>query len=103
LKKDVYPSIGHKDPRKIVREDIKALLEKMAERSAPSSTNKVKSVCWKIFQYAIDAGVVEDKNPVSRIKPVKTPKTQSYRALTVKEIGPFVRNLNPLKRDRLIR
>jgi integrase len=89
LKLDLYPAVGAKDPRDITEDDIDAILAKIIKRGSPSSASKVRSICLKIFDYGIDKRELS-ANPAARLKPVKTPETQSHRALGVKEIRPFL-------------
>jgi integrase len=89
LKSDIYPAIGGKDPREITEEDIDSILGKIIKRGSPSSANKVRSICSQVFEYGIEKRELAI-NPVARIKPAKTPETQSHRALGVKEIAPFL-------------
>jgi len=96
LKLDVYPAIGSRDPRAVTEDDIAAILEKIVKRNSPQSANKVRSICQKIFQYAIEKREL-DANPVARIKPVQTPPVESHRALSVKEIGPFLKALDAIE------
>jgi len=96
LKLDVYPAIGSRDPRAVTEDDIAAILEKIVKRGSPQSANKVRSICQKIFQYAIEKREM-DANPVARIKPVQTPPVESHRALSVKEIGPFLKALDAIE------
>jgi integrase len=92
LELDILPAIGGKDPRRLVRADIDAILNKIVARNAPSSANKVRVICSKVFEYGIAKEELEI-NPVARIAPTRTPETRSHRALTVEEIGPFLREL----------
>lgn len=89
LKLDIYPGIGAKDPREVTEDDIDAMLAKILKRGAPSSANKVRSICSQVFEYAIGKRELTN-NPAARIKPVKTPETQSHRPLGVEEIEPFL-------------
>jgi integrase len=88
LKLDIYPTLSDMDPRSMTEDHIEAVVQKVVKRGAPNSANKVRSICFKIFEYGIDQRELKH-NPAARIKPVKTPETQSHRALTVKEIKPF--------------
>lgn len=96
LKLDIYPAIGRKDPREVTEDDIAVMVEKIVKRNAPASANKVRTICSKVFEYAIDKREL-DANPVARIKPVPTPETQSHRALSAKEIGPFLKALDAIE------
>lgn len=93
LKLDIYPAIGNKDPRRIVKADIESIIAGVMARNAPASANKVRVICSKVFEYAINKEELE-MNPVARIAPTKGPETSSHRALAVSEIGPFLRELD---------
>lgn len=95
LKLDVYPAIGHKDPRHIAEDDIDAILANIVKRGSPSSANKVRSISSQVFEYAIGKRELA-ANPAARVKSVKTPEVQSHRALGVKEIGPFLNALDKI-------
>ena len=95
LQLDIYPAIGPKDPRHIVKADIEAILAKVVARNAPSSANKVRTICSKVFEYAIAKEEIE-LNPVLRIAPSKAPETQNHRALGVAEIGPFLHQVDEI-------
>lgn len=93
LKLDIYPAIGKRDPRRIVRADIEEIMSSIMARKAPSSANKVRIVCSQVFEYAIGKDEL-DSNPVARIAAPKAPEVRSHRALNVKEIGPFLAELD---------
>lgn len=89
LKLDILPALGKMAPSDISRLDVKDMIDKVIERGSPNSANKVRVITWKIFEYAIHNEEIEDRNPVARIKVVKTPEVSSHRALAVSEIKPF--------------
>jgi integrase len=89
LNLDVLPAIGKLDPRRVSEDDIATLVGKIASRGSPSSANKVRMICMKLFQYAIDKRELKE-NPTKTIKAINTPNSKSHRALSVKEIGPFL-------------
>lgn len=92
LKLDVYPAIGRMDPREVTEEDIDYILSKIVKRGSPGSANKVRSICHQIFEYAITQHEVTH-NPVARVRTVKY-QPHSHRALSVKEIAPFLDSLD---------
>ena len=93
LKLDIYPGVGSKDPRHITEDDIEAILANIVKRGALSSANKVRSICSQVFAYGLDKRELLT-NPVARVKPIRTPETQSHRPLEVAEIGPFLKALD---------
>ena len=95
LKLDILPAIGQLDPRHVLEEHIAAVIGKVVARGSPSSANKVRMICIKLFQYAIDKRELKE-NPARAIKAINTPNSKSHRALSVKEIGPFLRALGAI-------
>lgn len=89
LNLDVYPAIGDADPRRVTQQHIRAILDKIVLRGSPNSANKVRLICWQIFEFAIRHQEIPDANPVARIELADAPKKKSHRALGVKEIKPF--------------
>ncbi|HZW11912.1 MAG TPA: integrase arm-type DNA-binding domain-containing protein [Noviherbaspirillum sp.] len=90
---DIYPAIGDKDTRTITTKDIDAILTKVVARGAMNSAAKIRTICVKVFQFGMDNDALTD-NPAAKTKPVKTPEAESHRALSVKEIRPFLEALD---------
>lgn len=95
LKLDILPAIGRLDPRQITEDHIEAIVKKVVSRGSPSSANKVRMICVKVFQYAVDKRELRE-NPAKTIKTVNTPNAKSHRALSVKEIKPFLLALDAI-------
>ena len=95
LKLDILPAIGRLDPRTVSEDHIAALVGKVASRGAPNSANKVRMICIKLFQYAVDKRELKE-NPAKAIKSINTPNSRSHRALGVTEIGPFLLALDAI-------
>lgn len=89
LKLDILPALGGLDPREILPQSVRDLLNKIVARGSPNSANKVRLIVWKIFEYGIERDELEDRNPVARIKAVRVPETVSHRPLSASEIKPF--------------
>jgi integrase len=93
LKLDIYPDLAELDPRSITEDHIEAVLAKIIKRGAPNSANKVRTICSHIFDFGKRKREVNG-NPAAQLAPIKTPETQSHRALTVREIKPFLEALD---------
>ena len=71
----------------IRRRDIRALIEKIAERPAPSMANRIQALIHKMFNFAIDHEIVEF-NPCAQLEhPAK--ERPRDRVLTDAEIRQF--------------
>lgn len=66
LRVHVLPSWASKAADKISRADAAALLDKIAQ-TAPTSANRTQSIISKLFNWAIDSGLLTT-NPVARMK-----------------------------------
>lgn len=93
LKLDLYPAIGDKDTRDITPRDIEAIIKKVVDRGSPNSAAKIRTICIKVFRYGIENDVLA-VNPAEATKAVKTPEVESHRALSVREIKPFLEALD---------
>lgn len=83
LKAHVRPAWGARKAAKITRGDAAELLDEIARR-APASANRTQSILSKLFNWAIESGILET-NPVARMK--KRAKEQSKdRVLSPGEI-----------------
>jgi len=91
LNKDVLPTWGKSKAVDIKRRDVIRLLEKLSERKAPIMANRLYALLKKMFNFAIEEGMLES-SPVSTIKrPNK--ETPKDRALSNDEIVTLWNNL----------
>jgi integrase len=80
---EVYPALGNRPAAAITRQDVRTLLERIAQRPAPVLHNRTLSLIRKVFNFAIDQELV-GQNPAQRIKPLK--ETAKERHLADSEI-----------------
>ncbi len=85
LEKDVRPAWGRRKAKDIVRRDVIALLDKIAEdRNAPIQANRTLAVVRKMFNWALSRDIV----PASPCAAVKAPgkEVRRDRVLSADEI-----------------
>ena len=80
---EVYPALGNRAAGCVTRPDVRALLERIAQRPAPVLHNRTLSLVRKLFNFGIDQELV-GQNPAQRIKPLK--ETAKERHLSDSEI-----------------
>ena len=68
LKKNVTPRIGHMRIEDVTRHHIIEILDEIMARGSPTQANRVLSHTRKLFNWALDRGMV-DYSPVFGIKP----------------------------------
>lgn len=84
LKKNVAPRIGRMRIEDITRHHIIDILDEIVARGAPTQANRVLSHTRKLFNWALDRGMV-DYSPVFGIKPPAKDKSRD-RVLTDEEL-----------------
>ncbi len=80
---DVLPSWGDRSVKALTRRDVRALVERVAER-APVTGNRVLALVRKMLNFAVDEEWV-DANPAARVKK-PSPEHSRDRVLTDDEI-----------------
>jgi len=83
----LYPEIGNRDIRTIVRRDILDLLDKASERGAGVRVNRVLSATHRMFGWAIERDII-DASPVTGIR-APVPEKARDRVLTDDEVRAF--------------
>ncbi|MFZ2958014.1 MAG: integrase arm-type DNA-binding domain-containing protein [Candidatus Ozemobacteraceae bacterium] len=68
LEKDVFPVIGHMPVQDIKRDDISALLQRIIDRGAVTTTHSTAALIARVFEYAVNDLEIIDRNPARRIK-----------------------------------
>lgn len=86
LEKDVKPTIGHLKMQDVRRRDVIALLDTIADRNAPIAANRTAALLSRLFNFAIERGVI-DASPCVRL-PIQK-ETPRKRALSDDEILQF--------------
>lgn len=84
LKKDVQPVWGRKKAETIKRRDIVLLLDEIVDRGAPIQANRTLAVIRKMFNFAINRGILEQSPCVQIPAPAK--ENQRDRVLSDDEI-----------------
>lgn len=84
LRVEVLPHWKHRAIADIRRRDVRALVEAIAERGAPTLANRAVSLLSKVFKFALDDELIES-SPAVRI-PRPAPEHQRDRVLTEDEI-----------------
>lgn len=67
LQKDVVPAWGDRLAAEITRADVHALLERVVRRGAPVGANRLRALLSKMWNWAIDAGLLES-SPCTRVR-----------------------------------
>lgn len=68
LKRNVFPSLGHKPVSDIDAVDIVRMMEAIQDRNATDIARRVRNTCSQIFRFAMARRLVS-KNPAADIKP----------------------------------
>lgn len=100
LNKDVLPRLGKLKVKDISRRDIIKLLDDIAER-APIVANRTFEVVRKMFNFAVERGVIE-VSPCLNIRAPSKEK-QRDRVLTENEIATFWHNLDKVSMSEATR
>jgi hypothetical protein len=69
LAKDVLPKWGHKRIQDITKHNVRDLLDGIVDRGGGLSANRVLAVTRKLFNWAVQRGILE-ASPVTGIKPL---------------------------------
>lgn len=83
LDKDILPAWRHRKVREITRRDVRALLETIAGRGAPTAANRTWALLSTLFNFAIRRDWLE-ANPASLIE--RQPETSRDRVLSHDEL-----------------
>jgi len=92
LAKDVKPAWGNRAASEITKFDASSLLRKVVERGSPGQAQNVLESSRKMFNWAIDQGMLEN-NPFNGVKRA-APKNKKDRVLSEKEIVTFWQDLD---------
>lgn len=92
LNADVLPAWGKRPAREITRRDVVELLDRVVDRGAPIMANRVLAVVRRMFNLAIERGIL-DASPCVKVKPPGQ-ETARARNLTGEEIMIFWRALD---------
>lgn len=92
LKKHVMPKLGNKPVEAITRADLHGLLRSISAHT-PEVARNVRGYLYSIFEYAIDAGLVNGNPvPTTRVLARRTPTP--HHALSTQRLGSFLRTVD---------
>jgi integrase len=84
LRADLLPEWGHRRAAEIKRRDVILMLDRVADRGAPISANRLRALISKVFNFGIGRDLVE-YNPAFKVPSPGTERA-SNRALSDEEI-----------------
>jgi integrase len=86
LEKDVLLAWGKRKVQEITRRDVVVLLDKVRDRGAPVTANRLLGRLTRLFNFACERGILEE-SPCTRLK--KTEEQPRERVLTDAELAAF--------------
>jgi integrase len=92
IKKDLLPVFEGRAIPVITRLELTMAL-KTVEARAPEVARNLRNHLWRIFEYAIDTGLVED-NPVPPVRVLRKRNQQNHPALDSTTLRDFLRKLD---------
>jgi integrase len=92
IAKNLTPRFKGRPISKITRLELTATLKEVEAR-APEVAKNLRNYLWGIFEYAIDAGLI-DNNPVPPVRLLRKRKRVNHPALSVERLGEFLRGLD---------
>ena len=88
LDKYVYPWIGNKPMPSISLDDMRSLFDRISRKGIHETANRVRSLCDRIFRYAISTGRAERNYPADLRDAISVAQSTSFAAITdPKEFG----------------
>ncbi len=91
LEKDVLPTFGDRPIEEVRRGEIIAFLNAIVERGAPVQANRTLALVRRLFNFAVDEGLIE-ASPCYRVKP-RVAERPKRRFLALDEIRRLWRGL----------
>lgn len=93
FERDVYPIIGKFDVREIKRTDTVKIADAIKARGSPNMAKQTCGHIEKIFDYAVDRGLI-DNNPALRLsRLIKPPPVQNRKRLKIGQLPDFLKRL----------
>jgi integrase len=92
LRKDVLPAWGNRKAKDVTRRDIISLLDAIVDRGAPIGANRTLAVVRRMFNFALERGVL-DATPCAAVK-APSKENQRDRVLNDKELRAFWHGLD---------
>ncbi|MEO5334964.1 MAG: tyrosine-type recombinase/integrase [Magnetococcus sp. YQC-5] len=98
LERDVFPWVGARPSKEITAPELLTLLRRIEERGTIETAHRVKSICSRVFRYAIATGRV-DRDPAADLRGALAPVVTSHRASITDpgEIGALLRVIDAYK------
>ncbi|MFM2005119.1 MAG: hypothetical protein RLZZ09_774 [Pseudomonadota bacterium] len=95
LERDIFPWLGKKPIREIVRSDVLNTLKRIVDRDAVETARRAGFNISQIFQFGID-NELADRNPASNITSALPSHEVKHRAAItdIKEIGGLLRSID---------
>jgi len=84
LRKDIIPIIGYRKAGSIVRKEIIGLMDSIVKRGSPIIANRTLAVVRKMFNFAVDRGILKFSPCARMVAPSK--ENQRDRSLSEAEI-----------------
>lgn len=91
LEKDVLPAWGKRKVQDITRRDVVVLLDKVRDRGAPVTANRLLGRLTRLFNFACERGILEE-SPCTRLKKIEEHPRE--RVLTDTELAAFWQGLD---------
>ena len=90
-----YPALGHRKIGSIKTLELLAVLRSVEARGRYESARRLRSVCGRIFRYAIATGRAEHDLTANLRDALTTPKVRHLAAITDKaKVGPLLRAID---------
>jgi len=92
IEKDLLPAFQGRSVASLTRLELTMTL-KAVEARAPEVARNLRNHLWRIFEYAIDTGLIED-NPVPPVRVLRKRSQQNHPALDSIRLRDFMRQLD---------
>jgi len=95
LDKYVYPWIGNKPMKKVELDDMRLILDRVSRKGIHETANRVRSLCDRIFRFAIATGRSERNYAADLADAVAVAEKGHYAAITdPKEFGALLKAID---------
>lgn len=92
IEKDLLPAFQGRSVASLTRLELTMAL-KVVEARAPEVARNLRNHLWRIFEYAIDTGLIDD-NPVPPVRVLRKRSQQNHPALDSIRLRDFMRQLD---------
>lgn len=94
LELHLFPHMGYRPISQITPPELLECLRKVEKSGALDMAGRAKQVAGQIFRYGIQTGRCERDAAADLKGALKTHKTEHYRTLEAKQLGPFLKALD---------